>query len=93
MQRKKTLKNRICEHYAVNSLFYKSPSLLFIFGHLFLSIFKKFSDFIFFYFSLRKFLKNLYWNIPRKMQSMYNYGINDDFQCRVAVYILTMVVK
>jgi hypothetical protein len=56
MQRKKTPKNWICEHYAVNSLFYKSPSLLFIFGHLFLSIFKKFSDFIFFYFSLRKFL-------------------------------------
>ena len=35
MQPKKTSKNHFCEHYAANSLFYKSSSVLFIFGHFF----------------------------------------------------------
>jgi hypothetical protein len=33
MQPKKYLKNPFCEHYAAKPLFYKIPSLLFIFGH------------------------------------------------------------
>jgi hypothetical protein len=55
-----SLKKHFCEHYAANSLFYKNPSVLLTFGHFSgqkkMSISEKFSDFIFFFFSLRKFL-------------------------------------
>ena len=33
MQRKKTGKKHFSLHYAANSLFFKTPSVLFIFGH------------------------------------------------------------
>jgi hypothetical protein len=35
MQPRKTSENHFCEHYAHNSLFYKTPSVLLTFGHFF----------------------------------------------------------